>query len=110
MQRANQEEPFLYEIKTGPIHEGLECALWPSLYFNMCESGVHIYTPGASGKLAYMHKVISPVYHYALNFELLQYNYDRWQFKTITGAINSSRASGCSPNTGLQDKSFSVKF
>lgn len=86
-----------------------ECALWPSLYFNMCESGVYTYTLAASGKLVYMH-ITSPVYHYALNFELLQYNYDRWLFKTITGAINPSWTSGCSPNRGLQDKSFLVKF
>lgn len=86
-----------------------ECALWPSLYFNMCESGVYTYTLAASGKLVYMH-ITSPVYHYALNFELLQYNYDRWLFKTITGATNPSWTSGCSPNRGLQDKSFLVKF
>ena len=31
-------------------------------------------------------------------------------FKTITGAINSSRASGCSPNAALRQKSFSATY
>ena len=76
----------------------------------MCESVVHTQRAGASGKLACIHKVLSLVYDYALKFEVLQYNYDWWLFKTITGAINSSRASGCSPNTRLQDKSLLATY
>ena len=47
---------------------------------------------------------------YSLDFKILQYQYDRWLFKTITRAINSSKASGCSPNCGLQQKSFSATY
>ena len=31
-------------------------------------------------------------------------------FKTITGAVNASKASGCSPNRSLENKSFSKTF
>ena len=57
-----------------------------------------------------MHKLLSPVHDFALNFEILQYQYDRWLFKTITGAVNASKASGCSPNRSLENKSFSKTF
>ena len=30
---------------------------------------------------------------------LLHYHYDRWLFKTITGAINSAKQAQCSPAT-----------
>ena len=64
----------------------------------------------ASGKIAFMHKLLSPVDDFALNFDILQYQYDRWLFKTITGAVNASKASGCSPNRSLETKSFSKTF
>ena len=57
-----------------------------------------------------MHKVLSPVVDYSLNFKLLQYQYDRWLFKTITGTVNSSQESGCSPNVALQQKFFSATY
>lgn len=60
--------------------------------------------------MSFLHKILSPVVDYSLDFELLQYQHDCWLFKTITGAINSSKASGCSPNAVLQQKSFSVTY
>ena len=57
-----------------------------------------------------MHKLLSPVHDFSINFEILQYQYDRWLFKTITGAVNASKASGCSPNRSLENKSFSKTF
>ena len=57
-----------------------------------------------------MHKVLLPVVDYSMDFDLLQFTYDRRLFKTVMGAINSSKASGCSPNCGLQQKSFSATF
>ena len=45
-----------------------------------------------------MHTVLSPIVDYSLNFELLQCQYNCWLFKTVTGTVNSSRVSGCSPN------------
>ena len=44
------------------------------------------------------------------NFDILLYQYDRWLFKNITGAVNASKASGCSPNRSLETKSFSKTF
>ena len=63
-----------------------------------------------SGKISYLHKVLSPVVDYSLDFELLQFQHDRWLFKAITGAVNYSKASGCSPNAALKHKSFSAMF
>ena len=63
-----------------------------------------------SGKVSFMHKVLSPVIDFCLDYELLQYQYDWWLFKTIAGAINSSKASGCSPNAALQQNSFSPTY
>ena len=57
-----------------------------------------------------MHKLLSPVHDLSINFEILQYQYDRWLFKTITGAVNASKAFGCSPNRSLENKSFSKTF
>ena len=68
----------------------------------------HVDGSEKSGVQQDQHKVLSTVVDYSLDFDLLQFNYDRWLFKTVTGAINSSRASGCSPNCGLQHKSFSA--
>ena len=47
---------------------------------------------------------------FSLDYEMLHYQYDRWLFKTITGAIYSSWASGCSPNAAIQQKSFSAMY
>ena len=76
----------------------------------LCESMLEGQDNRASGKIAFMHKLLSPVQHFAINFEILQYQYDRWLFKTITGAVNASKACGCSPNRSLENKSFSKTF
>lgn len=43
MQRNRAKKPFLYEIFSSPEYEGIECALWPTLYHktNLCESLIH---------------------------------------------------------------------
>lgn len=112
MQRDRARNPFLYEIISSEDYVGIECMLWPMLYYktSLCESTIKGQSNHASGKLYFMHKVLSPVENYAINFELLHYQYDRWLFKTITGAINASKFSGCSPNSELQEKSFSATF
>lgn len=104
--------PFLYEIFSLPEYHGIECALWPSLYHStsMCESLIQDRSNRARGKISFIHKVLSLACDYSLNFELLQYQYNRCLFKTITGAINSSRPSGCSLNAALQQKSFSATY
>ena len=112
MQSRGVAQPMLLQIFSAPKFRGIECALWPTLYRTptMCESIMEGQSNRATGKQSFMNKVLSSVVDYSLSFELLQYQYDRWLFKTITGAVNSSRASGCSPNVGLQHKSFSATY
>ena len=112
MQSRHQPNPNLYEIFTAPHYRGIECALWPLWYHrtDMCETVLEGQSNRASSKISFMHKVLSPVVDYCMTYDLLQFNYDRWLFKTITGAVNSSKASGCSPNRSLENKSFSRTF
>ena len=112
MQLRGERRPFLYEIYSSPRYRRVECALWPALYFrtSLCESVLEGQNNRASGKISYMHKVLSPVVDFAINYDILQYQYDRWLFKTITGTVNASKASGCSPNRSLKNKSFSKTF
>ena len=112
MQLRGVREPFSHEVFTAPDFQGVECALWPTLYHSskLCETLLEGQSNRASSKLSYMHKVLSPVVDYSMDFDLLQFTYDHWLFKTVTGAINASKASGCSPNCGLQQKSFSATF
>ena len=112
MQCRGETQPFVYEIFTATQYQGVECALWPSLYHTskFCETLVSGETNRKNGKISFLQKILSPVLDYSVDFELLQFQYDRWLFKTITGAINSSRDSGCSPNAALQHKSFSATF
>ena len=112
MHFRGERPPFLHEIFSSPLYCGVECALWPALYHttSLCESILEEQDKSASGKIAFMHKLLSPVHDFALNFEILQYQYDQWLLKTITGAVNPSKASGCSPNRSLENKSFSKTF
>ena len=112
MQLRGERNPFLYEVYSSPRYRGIECALWPAMYFrtSLCESILEGQNNRASSKISYMHKVLSPVVDYSINYDLLQYQYDRWLFKTITGAVNASKASGCSPNRSLENKAFSKTF
>ena len=41
---------------------------------------------------------------------LLHYHYDRWLFKTITGAFKSAKQAQCSPGTALEAKTFSHQY
>ena len=112
MQFRGVAELYAYQIFTTPEFHGVECALWPMLYHStaLCKSLVSEQSNRQNRKASFLHKVLSPVLDYSLDYEMLQYQYERWLFKTITGAINSSRALGCSPNAALQQKSFSATY
>ena len=99
MHFRGKRQPFLYEIFSSPLYRGVECALWPALYHttSLCESILEGQDNRASGKIAFMRKLFSPVHDFSINFEILQYQYNQWLFKTITGAVNASKASGCCP-------------
>ena len=92
--------------------EGIECALWPCLYpfTKWCESSISGKENRESTKVAFFAKVFSNILDYATSFELLLFQYDRWLFKTVTGAINSARVLKCSPLRALDTKTFSPGY
>lgn len=75
-----------------------------------CESHLQGGESRHSGKVAYHTKVLGPMLDYMLSYEILHYQYDRWMFKTITGAVNSARLARCSPAKSLDEKTFSYGF
>ena len=108
------KEPNIFDIYKWV---GIEFAIWPNLYpfTSWCES---IHDGGEhrqSFKISFIAKCFSQVVDYSLNFELLQFVFDRWLYKTITGAINSCRLYSnedalSSAFYALQDKPFSVGY
>lgn len=106
------DQPFHFQIFTTLEYEGVECTLWPPLYYRttLCESIARGQSHRVSFKISFLHNVLSTVVDYSLDFKLLQYQYDCRLFKTITGTNNSSKASGCTPNAALQQKSFSTAY
>ena len=92
--------------------EAIECALWPSLhpYTAWCESAMSDGGSRLSRKVSFNAKLLSEVVDYALHFELLQFQYDRWLYKTLSGAINTARYLKCSPARSLHSKTFSPTY
>ena len=91
---------------------GLECALWPNMYprTDWCESAISGSDSRLSSKMSFILKVFSEIADYALHFDLLQFQYDRCIYKTVSGAINSARFLNCSPARALDTKQFSPTF
>ena len=91
---------------------GIECALWPNLYpmLDFCETSLSGRDNRASTKVAFMVKTFSQISDYATNFELLQFHYDLWVFKTISGAITTARNKYSSPARVLDAKTFSSDY
>ena len=73
--------------------QGIECALWPHFYpfTAWCESIHDGRTSWKSRKISFITKCLSSIVNHSLHFDLLQYIFDRWLYKTITRAINTSR-------------------
>lgn len=92
--------------------EGIECALWPNLYpfTSWCESMSFDNGSRLSSKVAFCKKLFSEILDYGLHFELLQFQYDRWVYRTVTGAINTARMLKCSPARSLDTKTFSPTY
>ena len=93
MQSHGVAQQFNYQIFTVPEYESIECTLWRMLYYHttFCDSLVWGKTNRLSGKINFLHKMLSPVVDYSLDFEVLQHQYNRWLFKTITGTITPQR-------------------
>lgn len=97
--------------------QGIECALWPNLYpfTAWCESIHHAGTSRKSGKIPFLTKCLSSIIDYTLHFDLLQYIFDSWLYKMITGAINTYRSisnsqSRSAASLALEDKPFSTRY
>ena len=104
MHLSHIRKPWIFELFSHQSFHGVEAALWPNLYHqnSLCESFLEGQKTRKSGKVSFMTKITSAVSDYALHYDLLHYRYDRWLFKTITGAINSAKQAQCSPATALE--------
>ena len=110
----DHKEPSVFAMYTW---EGIECALWPHLYpfTTWCESIHDGHTSRKSSKVSFITKCLSAIIDYCLDFDLLQYVFDRWLYKTITGAINTYRSISQSQSQSaaflaLEDKPFSTGY
>ena len=112
MHCSHVSEPRIFELFSHKSFHGVEAALWPNLYHqnSLCESFLEGQETRTSGKVSFMTKIASAVSDYAMHYDLLHYHYDRWLFKTITGAINSAKQAQCSPATALEAKTFSHQY
>lgn len=99
----------LYDYREN---DGIECALWPHLYpcHEWCETKLSGNTSRQSAKVSFTMKILSEILDYSLDYDLLQFVYDRWVFTTVSGAISTSRAFDTSAATALSTKTFSIKF
>ena len=90
----------------------IECALWPNLYpfMSWCESGLDGKDTRLSGKRSFWLKICSEIIDYSTEFELLQYQFDRWMFKVVSGAISTAQISHCSAAKALEEKPFSASY
>ena len=106
---SDQKQPNILDFR---MMQGIECALWPHLYpfRSWCESILYGGQDRRTTKVSFTTKVMSPIVDYALDFELLCFQYDRWLFKTVTGAINSNQDFDCSAVKALDAKTFSPGY
>lgn len=86
--------------------------IWPHLYpyYEWCETKLSHNNNRKSAKASFTLKILSEVLDYSMDFELLQFVYDRWLFTTITGAIFSARKFQTSAATTLAKKIFSNEY
>ena len=108
------KDPSIFDMFTWV---GIECALWPTLFpfTSWCESALTSESTNRSSKASFLVKCFSPVIDYSMHFELLQFTFDRWVYKTITGALQSSRqfhgtVSQYQVVSALDSKPFSVGY
>ena len=92
--------------------QGIECVIWPNLYpfTAWCESNISDGGTHLSSKVSFYTKLFSEILDYGMHFDLLQFQYDRWLFKTVSGAVNTARFLRCSPARALETKTFSATY
>ena len=94
---------------------GLECALWPLWYQNDSLSDT-VPSPGEEGnqrysaKRSFLVKVMSKFANFSSSFDLLQFHFDRYLYKTVSGAIETARQQHVSPNAALENKQFHCTY
>ena len=85
----------------------IETALWPILYFSdhLCKSSDSSHNPSKeSRKRKFLWKCLSPIVDYSIDFSLLQFQFERWIYKIVSGTIDSARKYKVSPATPLDSK------
>lgn len=99
----------IYDYKTN---KGIECALWPHLYpyLHWCESYLSSDGTRSSSLKSFMIKIKSEIVDYSLNYEILQFQYDMWLWRTVSGAVQTAISFHCSPARSLETKVFSPQF
>lgn len=124
--RENEYYNHFYELAQRKLVEGttripywtlfrmefVEMAIWPLLYLKpeWCESGNHGGQTRLSAKRLFHCKVMSGILDFGQDFSLLQYQFDRWLFKTVSGAVESGKALGTSPKRALESKTFTTAY
>ena len=108
-QIQNGTQLNLYDYREN---SGIECALWPHLYpfLEWCETCLSGNNTRQSAKVSFSLKILSEVLDYALDYDLLQFVYDRWLFTTVSGAISTARYFSTSAATSLSTKTFSLDY
>ena len=107
--------PDTTKIKFWKVYKdmpAIESALWPVLYpfTSWCESILDGSTSRDSTLVSFRCKLLSNIIDYNNNFRLLQFQYDRWIFKTITGAVAIGHRMKTSPRRALETKSFTSEY
>lgn len=90
----------------------IEIAIWPLLYVKpeWCESAIEGGGTRRSAKRAFHLKAMSSIVDFGQDYGLIQYQYDMWMFKTVSGAVESGRTYGTSPMRALETKCFSTAY
>lgn len=90
----------------------LETAIWPILYFAkwLCPSHISSSETHASSRSQFMMQCRSTITDYADCYELLQYQYERWLYKTVSGAIEVGKKLKCSPAKSLETKTITAMY
>ena len=70
MQSRGVFQPFSYKFCSAPEYKGFKCTLWSTLYHRtiFCNNLIQGQTNQASGMISFLHKVLSPVVDFSLDF------------------------------------------
>lgn len=105
-----EEQQDVKTIKLGYVYteKYIECALWPLLYLKKewCESAIEDSGTRKSAKICFRLNLLSNIVNFSADFGLLQYNFDRWIFRIISGAVTVGKNYDLNPAKSLENKWF----